>query len=229
MSDPVAPLALARRMVGLANLTDADRRLLTDEVLERWTGDLSLEDITPDLLIDLVTYEKRRRAALTTLRSNAELTDQEFRLLRYLQRREGATCTYVQIAHHLWGTAHEPITAAKLRVRHGYASPMVTTIQVLMHQIRRKLEVDPIRPQHFACIRGVGYRYYSLPPSLDDGESYAARDTESRRQRHIMQIELGILDDDHIASAPEDLSLGAGSLALGRETIEGTVLDREDR
>lgn len=176
-------------------LSAADRSLITAEALQRWAGDLKDDDYT---LADIARLERRRRQALKTLRDGADLTQTEFKLLHYLRRHEGQTRNYLQIARHMWGTAERPITARTLASEYGYASPMITHIQVLIHSIRRKLEVDPARPQHLATIRAVGYRWYSAPPSLDDGENYEARHTESAVQRRQLMLDLGITDDTAI-------------------------------
>lgn len=199
------------------------QKLVTADAVERWTADLDDDDWT---LADVARLERRRRDALLTLRSEAELTDREWQLLRYLRRNEGRTCTYLMIARYLWGTKESPVTAPSLRSRSiradgrgWYNAPMITGIHVLVHHLRRKLEVDPRRPQHIASFRGVGYRWYSSPPSLEDGESYEARETEVRRLREQMQ-EAGIFEADVVAvgddvglrldDAPEDTPVPQG-------------------
>jgi len=227
-STPSSTSALARtveqrRAVELAELAPRDRALLTPEVVERWTRDLHDNDWT---LADVVILERRRQIALRTLRQTEGLTDLEFRLVRYLQKSEGRTRTYLQIAHHLWGTADHPVTASLLRSHHGYAAPMVSAIQVLVHQIRRKLEIDPLRPQHIATIRGVGYRWYSSPPAFDDGEDYTKRAQESLLLREQVARELGVVEDDRIAALPEYWEPGAP--VLGPEhpaAFEGRVIE----
>src|SRR3954470_22696579 len=92
-------------------LSQPERKLLTREVLERWTADLDPDDYT---LADLVRFERRRLDALRTLRSDQELTDKEWRLLRFLRRNEGRTVTYLDIARHLWSTPANRITARTL-------------------------------------------------------------------------------------------------------------------
>jgi hypothetical protein len=201
--------ALERRQENpLARIPEADRRLLSPQVITRWSSDLAPDDLTPELLSEIAQLERNRQKSLKTLRSTAELTDLEFRLVRYLQKSEGRTRTYLQLAHHLWGTPEHPITAAMLRAHHGYAAPMVASIQVLVCNIRKKLEIDPLRPQHVATIRGVGYRWYSAPPSLDDGEDYARRAIESSVLRQHMQHELGIIDDPALGEMPDDWEPG---------------------
>src|SRR4051812_39197961 len=138
-------------------LSQPERKLLTRDVLERWTTDLDPDDYT---LADLVRFERKRLEALRTLRSDAELTDKEWQLWRFLRRNEGKTVTYLDIARHLWQTPANRITARTLmtsvNVARPWSTPMITGIQVLVYHLRRKLEVAPRRPQHLASIRGVG-------------------------------------------------------------------------
>jgi hypothetical protein len=169
------------------HLSDDDRELLTPAVLDRWARDLHPDDVDPAEIADL---ERKRRANLKTLRQGAELTDLEFRLVRYLQKHAGKVRTYVQIANHLWGTQARPVTPSQLRYRDGYAAPMVSHIQNLVSQIRKKLEVDPLRPQHLASVRGVGYAFYDAPPSLDDGIDYGER---GRRYSTLREQMAGLL------------------------------------
>src|SRR3954467_3598373 len=89
-------------------LTPQDRALLTPEVVARWTRDLGPDDeVDPT---DIVRLEKGRQRTLQTIRQGPELTDLEFKLVRYLQRHAGRTRTYVQIAHQLWGSTAHPVT-----------------------------------------------------------------------------------------------------------------------
>lgn len=171
-------------------LSAADRALITPEALQRWVADLADDDYT---LSDIAVFERKRRMALRTLR-DADLTETEYKLLRYLQRHEGKTCTYIQLARHMWATPERSVSARQIAIQFGYASPMISTIQNLVHHIRRKLEVDPARPQHLATIRQVGYRWYSAAPSLDDGEDYEARSAESAQLREQLMLDLGITD-----------------------------------
>jgi hypothetical protein len=177
-----------------------DRLALTPQALRRWTADLTPDDYT---LGQIVALERKRSQNLRTLRAGAELTDQEYRLLRYLQRHDGQTRSYVQIAHHLWGSPNRPITAATFR-QHGYASGMIATIQGLVYQLRHKLEIDALRPQHLANVRGVGYVWYAEPPSIDDGVNYDRRATEHSEQRRRMLAELGLIEGEFVATRPLD-------------------------
>lgn len=174
-------------------LSPSERELVTQQAITRWAEKLDDQDYS---LRDVARLERARRSALQTIRSGAELTDQEWKLMRYLQRHEGQVRTYVQLAHALWGTPSKPITARSLRALDisSYAIPMIITIQSHIHQIRKKLEIDPIRPQHLANVRGVGYIWYDRPPSLDDGINYEKRATEHELYRRAMEIELGLVE-----------------------------------
>jgi len=179
---------------GMDHLSAADRALLTPQVMERWTQGLSPDDYT---LEDIVRLEKQRQQSLRTLRQGIQLQEQEWRLLRYLSRDPGKIRTYLEIARHLWSTASNPVTASMMRSRNGYNSPMVTGIQVLVFGIRHKLEIDPLRPQHIANIRGVGYVWYDAPPGLNDGIDYSNRMLESTGLRGEMKTHFGIEITEH--------------------------------
>jgi DNA-binding winged helix-turn-helix (wHTH) protein len=180
----------------LARLPERDRALLTPDVVARWTGGLAPDDYLDP--VEIVRLERGRQRTLQTIREGAELTDLEFKLLRYFQRNERRTLTYQQMAHHLWGTSARPITAYMLRSQMGYASPYIRHIWVLVSSIRQKLEIDPLRPQHLATIRGVGYRWYNDPPSLDDGENYQKRLAESETMRAQVRYDFGYSVEDDV-------------------------------
>lgn len=172
-------------------LSTYERRALGADAFDRWTRDLHVDDYT---LADIVELEKKRHRALQTMRAASDLTDQEFQLLRFLQRHEGHVMSYLRIARHLWETARGPIPASQLKAAGGYASPIVTAIQVLVLHLRRKIEIDPLRPQHIATIRGVGYVWYSLAPALDDGVNYERRAAHATRLRDEMYALIGSYD-----------------------------------
>jgi hypothetical protein len=229
-SSSMPPLSEPQR-AEYAALSRADRALVTPEAFARWSSDLAESDYS---LADIVAFEKRRSAALATLRSTAELTDREWQLLRYLQKNEGRTCTYLMMARHLWSTPATPVTSRTLRSSMNYQvaayrAPMIVSIQVLVHQIRRKLEIDPLRPQHLATIRGVGYRWYSRPPALDDGEDYERRARESERQRDEMHAVLGITEGDFtlVEQADADGNVYETRVMPGPELTE--MLERRRR
>jgi hypothetical protein len=201
-------------------LTPQDRALLTPEVVERWTRNLGPDDeVEP---AEIVRLERGRQRALQTIRQGPELTDLEFKLVRFLQRAAGRTRSYVQIANHLWGSTGRPITGAMLRYQDGYASPYIRHIWTLISAIRQKLEIDPLRPQHVATLRGVGYSWYDAPPALDDGVDYAARARSTERDRLRLRADFGL----QIAEPDEPRDPGRPMLGPEHpsyEPIEGEV------
>lgn len=190
---PAPPLGREHYEEWLA-LSDQERAYVTPEAIERWTADLAPDDWT---VSDVVRLERGRRGALRTLKQGAELTDLEWQLARLLARNEGRTVTYLQIARHLWGATNSGrrISARDLIGADGYASALVHRIHQLVGSIRRKWEIDPLRPQHLATIWAVGYRYYSRPPAADDGEDYDKRARESVAQREQLKRDLGLTDE----------------------------------
>jgi hypothetical protein len=213
-------------------LSPSERALLTPDVVARWTGGLGPDDHIAST--EIVRLERGRRRTLETIRQGAELTDMEFRLVRYLQRHEGKVRTYVQLANALWGTTDHPITARMLRAYDigSYAIPMIQGIQNYVSVIRRKLEIDPLRPQHLATVRGVGYIFYADPPALDDGINYAARATEHGRYREAMEAELGITEDVHGVRVMVDEPAVSRRLGLGPahpdyHAVEADVTERQ--
>lgn len=204
-------------------LAEADRALLTPEVIARWTRDLGPDDVVDPS--DIVRLERGRQRALQTIRQSPELTDLEFKLARFLQRRAGQTCTYIQIANHLWGSSARPITGAMLRYQDGYASPYVRHIWTLISLLRQKLEIDPLRPQHVATLRGVGYVWYELAPSLNDGIDYAARARTAERDRAQLRADFGLVLDEPtepVEPTPRR-QWGLGPEHPSYEAIEGEV------
>ncbi len=163
-------------------LDPADRALVTDAALSRWAGDLADDDFS---LADVADRERRRNTNIKTFRQGAELTDMQWKLWRFLGRHEGRVCTRLEIARHLWQTPDYPIRPWMLRPdpETKKAAPLADAIKSLVWALRRKLEIDPLRPQHLAAVRSVGYVWYDDPPSTDDGIDYQARSSRFTRLR----------------------------------------------
>lgn len=181
-SNDTARVAPTETPVALETLPASARALLTPSVIARWTDGLA-----PDDRIDageIVRLEQQRRRTLDTLRHGIELTDQEFALLRLLQRREGQTVTLSEIVRHLWPQDARGASEQQLWDRHGHLARHARGVHKIMHNIRRKIEIDILRPQHLVSIRSVGYRWYAAIPARDDGEDYAARSDEAREMRY---------------------------------------------
>ncbi len=91
-----------------------------------------------DLEIDLV----RRTAVLDGYDLN--LRTKEFDLLVHLASRPGRVFSRAQLLEGVWGDEHPGGSR---------------TIDVHVSLLRRKLEVDPAKPERLVTVRGVGYRF----------------------------------------------------------------------
>jgi two-component system KDP operon response regulator KdpE len=72
-----------------------------------------------------------------------KLTALEYRLLEALVRRNGKVATHSQLLAEVWGRGGEGNTHY---------------LRIYMAMLRKKLETDPTRPQHFITEPNVGYR-----------------------------------------------------------------------
>jgi len=73
-----------------------------------------------------------------------KLTGREYKLLAYLASNHGRVLTHQSILTHVWGEADTDHTEY---------------LRVYMRQLRKKLEVDPERPQFILTEPGIGYRF----------------------------------------------------------------------
>jgi two-component system KDP operon response regulator KdpE len=89
-----------------------------------------------DLKIDL----PRRKVWVG--RKEAHLTPFQFSLLTILVKNAGRVVGHAQFMKELWPD--------------GGGTP--ESVRLLVHQIRHRLERDPVRPKHFKTEAGVGYR-----------------------------------------------------------------------
>lgn len=71
------------------------------------------------------------------------LTPIEYRLLSLLIRHVGKVVRQQQLLAEIWGSARQQQTHY---------------LRIYMHQLRRKLESDPVRPRYLVTEAGVGYR-----------------------------------------------------------------------
>jgi two-component system KDP operon response regulator KdpE len=89
-----------------------------------------------DLKVDLA----RRKVWLG--KKDARLSPLQFSLLAALVRNAGRVVSHAQLMKELWPD--------------GDGTP--ESVRLLVHQIRHRLERDPVRPKHFKTEPGVGYR-----------------------------------------------------------------------
>jgi len=72
------------------------------------------------------------------------LTKTEWGLLEALAGHQGKLLTHGWLLEHVWGV--------------GYADD-VDVLRVFVSQLRKKVEIDPARPQIIVTEPGVGYRW----------------------------------------------------------------------
>ena len=86
------------------------------------------------------------RAAHRVLRDGVDvhLTPIEYKLLVALAQHRGKVITHRQLLREVWGPAH-------------VESPQY--LRIYMRALRRKIEVEPARPQYLLTEIGVGYRF----------------------------------------------------------------------
>ncbi|HET7456179.1 MAG TPA: response regulator [Gemmatimonadaceae bacterium] len=97
-------------------------------------GPLQLDGITVDLVARTVTRDGEP----------VHLTKTEWELLRVFLTHAGRTMTHRQLFAEVWGA--------------GVAGDAQQYLRVYVANLRRKLEVDPVRPRLIVTEPGVGYR-----------------------------------------------------------------------
>ncbi len=85
-------------------------------------------------------------AAKTVTRDGRDvrLTPTEWALVELLARNPGRLMTHRELLHEVWGSAYEKETHY---------------LRVYVATLRRKLELNPARPQHLLTVPGIGYRF----------------------------------------------------------------------
>jgi two-component system response regulator RegX3 len=73
-----------------------------------------------------------------------EVSNREFRLLRYLVENRGRVLSRDQILNKVWGYDYD-----------GTAR----TIDNFINKLRSKIEPDPTQPTFIVTVRGVGYKF----------------------------------------------------------------------
>jgi two-component system KDP operon response regulator KdpE len=89
-----------------------------------------------------------RRAYTGAARIEVRLTPIEWAMVEHLVRHPGRLVTHRQLVDAVWGPS---------------ADPDSNLLRVHMAHIRRKLEANPSRPDHFLTDSGMGYRFEPDP------------------------------------------------------------------
>ena len=92
---------------------------------------------TGDLKVDLA------KRLVFSAEKEIKLTPLEFKVLALLVKHAGKVLTHRQILKEVWGPNYAEDTHY---------------LRVFIHQLRRKIEVDPAQPKHLITEAGVGYR-----------------------------------------------------------------------
>jgi two-component system KDP operon response regulator KdpE len=98
-----------------------------------------------DLLVDFMKREVRVKDQVVTL------TPTEYSILQTLVNHAGKVLTHQQLIKKVWGGNYE-VDAHLLRVN--------------VSNLRRKIESDPLKPQHIITEPGVGYRLKEIEKRL---------------------------------------------------------------
>jgi len=104
-------------------------------------GPAQVLEIGP-VVIDLAKPAVRKNG------TTVHLTKTEWDILRTLVRHAGRTLTHQQIFRSVWGNAF---------------GDMQQNLRVHIRSLRRKIEVDPVRPTLIVTEPGVGYRFEPTP------------------------------------------------------------------
>lgn len=91
-----------------------------------------------DLEIDLLARSVKKEGVLV------KLTATEFNLLALMARNEGRVLTHRHLLKEVWGVGYQEETQY---------------LRVFIRALRKKIEVDPERPEHITTESGVGYRF----------------------------------------------------------------------
>ena len=92
--------------------------------------------------VDLARRLVRRRG------EPVHLTPVEYKLAAALIGHEGQVITHRQLLRDVWGLG---------------STEQNHYLRIYMGHLRRKLEVDPARPEHFLTETGIGYRFMAEP------------------------------------------------------------------
>lgn len=100
----------------------------------------------PDAAVIETTHLRIDLAATKVWRDDREvrLTPTEWGLLNALATRPGRLVSQQQLLHEVWGPVYQKET---------------NYLRVYIATLRRKLEVDPSRPEHLITEPGMGYRF----------------------------------------------------------------------
>ena len=108
------------------------------------------------------------RHSVTRAGQPIHLTRKEYEILKYLMLHTGRSVTYSRLLAAVWG--------AEYREEVHY-------LRTFVHQLRRKIELDPARPRYLLNDPYVGYRFAEFPE--EDGTGPDAFDAPDPTRPHV--------------------------------------------
>jgi two-component system, OmpR family, KDP operon response regulator KdpE len=125
--------------------------------LRRFSSEAAAPKIElPELSIDV------ERRIVEVRGERVHLTPKEFELLRLLVIHQGKPLTHKRLLQTVWGPDHGEETE---------------NLRVVITQLRKKIEKDPVHPRYILTEPWVGYRF-ELPSTASE------RHTAAKRERH---------------------------------------------
>lgn len=126
----------------LARIRAALRRFSPEEPLSK----IELPDLTVDLEKRMVDVQSQR----------VHLTPKEFEVLRVLLIHSGKPLTHKRLLQSVWGPEHGEETE---------------NLRVVINQLRKKVEKDPMHPRYILTEPWVGYRF-EVPSATSEKHTY---------------------------------------------------------
>ena len=110
-----------------------------EAVIRRTRRELPPDEVAfGDVKLDFRKYQATKRG------EPLDLTQREFRILRYFLDHANSVVTREALLHHVWG--YDP-------------SAMTRTVDTHVARLRQKIETTPAEPQHLLTVHRVGYRF----------------------------------------------------------------------
>jgi two-component system alkaline phosphatase synthesis response regulator PhoP len=110
-----------------------------EAVIRRTRREAPPDEITfGDVKLDFRKYQASKAGA------PLELTQREFRILRYFLDHANAVVTREALLHHVWG--YDP-------------SALTRTVDTHVARLRQKIETTPAEPRHLLTVHRAGYRF----------------------------------------------------------------------
>ena len=139
VEDQIAPGQIALQPANRATVGKAEPLKLLEKNLDQPRAlDPQRESAFGDVRINFPEMTAHRKG------KPVELTNMEFKTLRYLIQNARLVISRDQLLNEVWGYENYPCTR---------------TVDNHILRLRRKLEQDPSQPIHFVTVHGAGYKF----------------------------------------------------------------------